>query len=95
MALGQAAGVASSIAIESNCKMKNISIELLQDILLDNNATLIYFNDLTPQNPHFQMVQYLGIRGYLPEWSACLNEKSVNKPWSFGQGNQEYSSRLK
>ncbi|WP_044265943.1 FAD-dependent oxidoreductase [Bacteroides timonensis] len=83
MALGQAAGVASSIAIESNCKMKNISIELLQDILLDNNATLIYFDDLTPQNPHFQMVQYLGIRGYLPEWSACLNEKISQQTLEF------------
>ncbi|HJG98158.1 MAG TPA: FAD-dependent oxidoreductase, partial [Parabacteroides johnsonii] len=25
-------------------------------------------------SPHFRMVQYLGLRGYLPEWTARLQE---------------------
>ena len=75
MALGQAAGAACSLSIDSGCKMKNISIEHLQDILLENGMTLIYFNDLNPDNVHFRMAQYLGIRGYLPDWNARLNEE--------------------
>jgi len=73
MALGQAAGVAASIAIDSSCKVKNTNLEQLQDILLDQNATLIYYKDISPDDPDYKMVEYLGLRGYLPNWNADLN----------------------
>jgi hypothetical protein len=74
MALGQAAGVAASLAIDDQVKIKHISQEKLQKILVDQKATLIYFRDVKPGDEHFEMAQQLGLKGYLPDWEARLNE---------------------
>lgn len=74
MALGEAAGIASVIAIDKEVKMKNIPVELLQTGLLDNKATLLYFKDVEYTSPHFKLVQILGLKGYLPEWEARLQD---------------------
>ncbi len=74
MALGQAAGAAASIAIDKAVPVQNIDILQLQDRLIEENATLIYFDDLTPSDPDFGMAQRLGLRGVLTEWSARLDE---------------------
>lgn len=52
----------------------NIDLSRLQDKLVDQKATLMYFKDVDYTSPHFRMVQYLGLRGYLPEWTARLQE---------------------
>ncbi|MDR2037034.1 MAG: FAD-dependent oxidoreductase [Bacteroidales bacterium] len=72
MALGQAAGIAASISIEEGTKMKNISMDQLQDKLIRQKATLIYYRDITVDSPDFEMVQFMGLRGYLPDWNANL-----------------------
>lgn len=72
MALGQAAGIAASIAIDQQQPIKEVHIETLQSKLIDEKATLIYYRDITPESPDFAMVQQLGIRGYLPGWEANL-----------------------
>ena len=74
MALGEAAGIASAIAIDKQVKMKNVPFELLQEHLLDNKATLLYYKDVEYTSPHFKLVQTLGLKGYLPEWEARLQE---------------------
>ncbi|MDR1879789.1 MAG: FAD-dependent oxidoreductase [Tannerellaceae bacterium] len=74
MAIGQAAGVASHLAIESRVKVRNVDMEKMQDILLDQKATLIYFKDVTCADADFHLVQYLALRGYLPDWEARLND---------------------
>lgn len=74
MALGQAAGVAASLAIEQQTKVRNIEVLALQKILLDQNATLMYFRDVTPDDKNFKMIQHMGMRGYLPGWEARLND---------------------
>lgn len=74
MALGQAAGVAASLAIDDKCKVRNVDIAALQAALVKEKATLIYYTDLTPDSPDFAMVQYLGLKGYLPGWEARLEE---------------------
>ncbi len=74
MATGQAAGVAASLAIDDNLKIQNISMSKLQDILVDQKATIIYFEDVAYTDPNFKLVQYMGIHGYLTEWEARLNE---------------------
>lgn len=74
MALGQAAGAAASLAIDGLTKIRNISITDLQTRLLEQKVTLIYYRDVIPSDPDFNMVQVLGIRGYLPEWTANLNQ---------------------
>lgn len=74
MAIGQAAGIASALSIDDKVKVQNIDIAHLQDKLIDQKATLMFFKDIDYTNPHFRMVQYLGLRGYLPEWTARLQE---------------------
>jgi hypothetical protein len=85
MALGQAAGVAASVAIEKNISPKKIAIEEIQQVLINRGTTLIYFKDVKVGDPDFAMVQHMGIRGYLPEWNAKLNDslsEETAKEWS-------------
>lgn len=74
MAMGQAAGIASALSIDEKVKVQNIDLSALQDNLVNQKATLMYFKDVDYTDPHFRMVQYLGLRGYLPEWNARLQE---------------------
>lgn len=74
MAIGQAAGIASSLAIDEKVKVQNICQSKMQDILLDQKATLMYYRDVAYTDPDFRMVEYMGLRGYLPEWEAKLQE---------------------
>jgi hypothetical protein len=74
MALGEAAGIAASLAIDTDSKVRNIETKALQNKLIKQKATLIYFRDIYIDNPDFEMVQFMGLRGYLPEWNANLDE---------------------
>lgn len=60
MAMGQAAGIASALSIDGKVKVQNIDLSRLQDKLVDQKATLMYFKDVDYTSPHFRMVQYLG-----------------------------------
>jgi hypothetical protein len=79
MALGQAAGVASSIAIDEQVKVQNVSLSKLQDLLIRQKATLMYFKDVEYTSPDFPLVQYMGVRGYLPGWEARLQDPIDNE----------------
>lgn len=74
MAIGQAAGITASISIQEKVKVQNINIQKLQDYLIDQNATLIYYKDVNVSSEDFRMVQYMGLKGYLPDWEVCLND---------------------
>ena len=74
MAMGQAAGIASALAIDEKVKVQNVDIERLQSVLLDQKATLMYFKDVKYDSPYFRLVQYFGLHGYLPDWEARLQE---------------------
>ena len=74
MAMGQAAGIASALAIDEKVKVQNVDIERLQSVLLDQKATLMYFKDVKYDSPYFRLVQYFGLHGYLPNWEARLQE---------------------
>ena len=74
MALGQAAGIAASLAIDKQMKVRNIAVEDLQSILIDQQATLIYFQDVKPGSPEFKVIQTMALRGYLPAWQARLGD---------------------
>lgn len=85
MALGQAAGVTAALAIENGVKVRNVDIPSLQDILIKQKATLIYYRDVKPMDKAFPLVQYLGLRGYLPNWNAALTEpvdEATLRNWS-------------
>lgn len=70
MALGQAAGVAAAIAIDRATTVQKVPIKLLQQRLLDENATLIYFKDIRPGDPGFAEAQRLGLQGKIAGWSV-------------------------
>lgn len=74
MALGQAAGVAASIAIDNSSSIRNMAIEKLQDVLISQKCTLVYYRDINPEDQDFKLVQTLGLKGYLPEWDVKLEE---------------------
>lgn len=83
MALGQAAGVASSLAIDNGVKVRNVPLENLQKILLEQKVTLIYFKDVKPSDSDFAMVQRMGLKGYLPEWMANLDQPADKQTLEF------------
>ncbi len=74
MALGQAAGVAAALALETGYPVRTLPVDVLQDRLLDQGATLVYFRDIRPGAPEFKMVQKMALKGYLPGWEAALEE---------------------
>lgn len=96
MAIGQAAGITASISIQDKVKVQNINIQKLQDYLIDQNATLIYYKDVNVSSEDFRMVQYMGLKGYLPDWKACLNDpidKETFNAWMKLSGmNLDYTS---
>ena len=73
MALGQAAGVAASIALDKGVKVVNVPMDELQDSLIDAGATLVYFRDIRPGDEDYAMVQKLALLGFIPEWDADLD----------------------
>lgn len=84
-ALGQAAGITASLAIDRNTSVQNVDIHELQDSLLAQKATLIYFRDIRPGDSDFKLSQYMGLRGYLPEWDANLQlpiDETTLHQWS-------------
>lgn len=69
MALGQAAGAAASIAIDTALPVQDIDVAKLQDCLLEEKATLYYYDNLTPFDPDWKEAQLKGLSGQNPGWS--------------------------
>lgn len=85
MALGQAAGIAAHLSRVRRVRVSNVDISELQDKLLENSATLIYFSDLRPSDADFGLVQKLGLKGYLPDWEAHLDSLVTSEDISLWQ----------
>lgn len=73
MAMGEAAGVAASLAIDKKVNVQDVPVTQMQEKLLDNGGTLIYFRDLKNTDPDFGLVQKLALKGFFPEWEAKLD----------------------
>jgi hypothetical protein len=76
MAMGQAAGVTASLMIDKKLNVKQLPIQNIQDILLNQQATLIYYEDVPVNDARFKMVQKLGLKGYLPGYKARLDDQA-------------------
>ena len=72
MALGQAAGTAASLAIDSRRSVQNIDIQELQTRLIAQKATLVYFRDITPDDPCFPEAQRMALSGEKTGWNADM-----------------------
>ena len=67
--------------------MKELDIEDIQAELLKEKTTLMYFKDITVDSPDFEMVQYMGLRGYITDWVADLDgPMDTAKSWSTMSG---------
>ncbi|MCM1198035.1 MAG: FAD-dependent oxidoreductase [Clostridium sp.] len=85
MAMGEAAGTAAALSIDGHSDVRGIPVERLQQKLLENGATLIYFRDLKPGDRDFMQVQMLALKGYFPGWNAELDkplDEETAKLWS-------------
>jgi len=74
MAMGQAAGIAASIAIDDASHVRYVDSKKLQRALIRQKATLIYFRDIGLSDPDFALSQVMGLQGYLPGWEAKLDQ---------------------
>lgn len=72
MALGQAAGTAASLAIDGRRSVQNIDIQELQTRLIAQKATLVYFRDITPDDPCFPEAQRMALSGEKTGWNADM-----------------------
>jgi hypothetical protein len=91
MALGEAAGEAAALAIETNVPPRRVATPELQRRLLRRGAVLIYFNDMTPGDRHYEAIQFLALRGLLgtDTWSARASETATEddaRRWSTRAG---------
>ena len=85
MAMGEAAGTAAAISIDSSSDVRSIDIGILQDKLLDHGAVLIYFNDVKTSDPAFSNLQKAALKGCFPTYEADLDaglDKKTAKEWS-------------
>jgi hypothetical protein len=70
MALGQAAGVAAALSIDSKKTVRTIDTDALQTELLKQKAVLIYVKDVPVGHANYDAVQFFALRGFIPEWEA-------------------------
>ncbi|MDF3056517.1 MAG: dependent oxidoreductase [Rariglobus sp.] len=70
MALGEAAGVAAAMSLETGTPVRKIPIGALQRALLKRGAVLLYFKDVPIGHPAAPAFQLLGLQGVITGWHA-------------------------
>lgn len=70
MALGQAAGVAAHLCIENKVQPRSVDVPALQRILVNDGQVITYFKDLKHSDGSFAPFQFLGARGFFPDYFA-------------------------
>ncbi|HWQ53216.1 MAG TPA: FAD-dependent oxidoreductase [Bryobacteraceae bacterium] len=70
MAMGQAAGTAAHLAIESRREVRAVDIGRLQRALLESGQVLVHFRDVTGSELWFKALQFYGARLFFPGWDA-------------------------
>ncbi len=65
MLIGQAAGVTAALAIENEIPVSQLSVREVQQVLLNSDAWLLPFVDITPEDSAFVAIQQLGVSGVL------------------------------
>lgn len=86
MAMGEAAGAAATIALAHNLPARSVPIANLQRDLVAHGAMLVYFRDVTPDDPAFAALQFLGVRGAFPDWEAKLDDPVTAAEWEHWAG---------
>ena len=85
MAMGEAAGIASAIAIADGVPVQQVNTVKMQRGLLKNGAVLMWYSDVKGTHPAFEALQFFGVRGFIPGFAASLNKPAAEgdaKKWS-------------
>lgn len=75
MALGHAAGVAAVLAIRQQQTVQSLQPEMLQQYLLQQKAILIYFKQISPEDPDYAALQFFALKGVYSGWTIAMDEK--------------------
>ena len=89
MAMGQAAGTAAALSVQSGHSVRELNRDWLRDALLTDGAILVYFRDVAPGHPQFVPLQKLALRGLIDDWNARLTEPVTKEDlahWCAGLG---------
>jgi hypothetical protein len=70
MALGQAAGTAAHLAIQTGKQPRAIDVNSLQRLLLKNGQVLTFFRDMDTRSPQHAAMQYFGTKGFFTGYEA-------------------------
>ena len=74
MALGHAAGIAAAESIRTGLPPRKVNVDAIQRELVKQKAILIYYKDVPSTHPRHAVVQFFGLRGFLPDWEAKLDQ---------------------
>ncbi|MGK7925912.1 MAG: FAD-dependent oxidoreductase [Spirulina sp.] len=87
MALGQAAGMAAALCIESNCQPRELPVRDLQEALLNNNHAVIPLLNLPPDRPDWVSWQryYLDRPEEYPKTGNCGCNSSFSSEREVGE----------
>jgi hypothetical protein len=90
MALGQAAGVAAHLAIDSAVEPRAVNVEQLQREILKRGQVITYFKDIDSKDPAYAALQYYGARGfftgYLAQSREPLDAATASRWWRLATG---------
>lgn len=81
MALGQAAGVAAHLCIENKVQPRSVDVPDLQRQLVNDGQVITYFKDLKQDDGSFAAFQYMGARGFFPDYFAKPNDVLDKATW--------------
>ena len=70
MGIGQAAGIAAHMACRTKINFKDVPINQLQEILLENRQIISYFVDITRNDKAFKAIQFWGTKGIFSSYNA-------------------------
>ncbi|MEK7633828.1 MAG: FAD-dependent oxidoreductase [Patescibacteria group bacterium] len=73
MLIGQAAGTIAALSSRNNLLPKNLSLDIIQDSLLEAGSYLYGFTDVTVDSPYFRAIQKVTIKGYMSGYGNSYN----------------------
>ncbi|MCC5932334.1 MAG: FAD-dependent oxidoreductase [Cyclobacteriaceae bacterium] len=68
MGMGQAAGLAAHLVLESKERFHNMNVAKLQRLLLEQGQVIAYFDDLKKDDPAWEAIQYWACRGFFKQY---------------------------
>ncbi len=90
MALGQAAGIAVCVSLDDGTSVREVNIPEVQRRLLSAGAVLSYYEDASPDDDHYEALQFFALRGFLGDsYEANLDAPASSddiQKWASGVG---------